>query len=52
MDYKERKWKEYEKKLETELLINLSKKFALYFTKKCIRNKLYDAGVSRFKKLA
>jgi hypothetical protein len=52
MDYKEKKWKEYEKKLETELLINLSKKFAMYFTKKCIRNKLFEASVARFKKLA
>ena len=52
MNYKEKKWKEYEKKLENELLVNLSKKFTLYFTKKCIRNKLYEAGVTRFKNLA
>ena len=52
MDYKEKKWKEYEKKLENELLINLSKKFAIYFTMKCLRIKLYEAAVTRFKKLA
>jgi hypothetical protein len=45
-------WKEHEISLEKDMFINLSKKFALYFTKKCIKNKLFDEGVSRFKKLA
>ena len=44
-------FKKIERRLEESFIVSKSMKFALYFTRKVIKNTLYDAGVKRFKML-